>query len=172
MNFLSLYPDGCRVVEVDRSPSSSDTDIKGAHWIEVTASGESEQLWSFRGPLGFKKDKILALCRWKIWWSLPRHLRDEGMCPPECFFLLGELDNGQYVCMLPNIDRCGMTFSFSASPDQIGTLCLLGHDNAAGGRDIAGNKRAVLVVCRNPNPIRTLILSLTLTLILSSSGLW
>eukprot|EP00600_Ochromonadales_sp_CCMP1393_P001798 CAMPEP_0174988054 /NCGR_PEP_ID=MMETSP0004_2-20121128/19901_1 /TAXON_ID=420556 /ORGANISM="Ochromonas sp., Strain CCMP1393" /LENGTH=912 /DNA_ID=CAMNT_0016241205 /DNA_START=107 /DNA_END=2842 /DNA_ORIENTATION=+ len=89
----------------------------GHFWLNVNVASKKET-WSFRGPIGFDSNKVLCIHRWKIWWSIPRLLKnrtvDAGCCyggteswaPPETYLLIGKLAaTGDYLVLLPVIDE-------------------------------------------------------------------
>lgn len=74
--------------------ASSGKNIEMA-WLKVSTDHQKEQSWDFQASIGFKRDKVLALHRWKIWWMIPTILHgkwNEGKIPPETYLVLGELE--------------------------------------------------------------------------------
>lgn len=78
-----------------------------------------EKSWVFQQPL--KLAKSLCLHRCKIWWMIPKLLRQvERDVPPETYFLLGQLENDgkDYILLFPVADTV-FGFSLEGYHDQL-----------------------------------------------------
>jgi len=107
----------------------------------------------------------MCIHRWKIWWAIPRIIHSkhlEAEVPAEAHMLVGKLNTGKYLLILPLLDN-HMDFSLeglksfrkSESSESInsqgsfgGGLVINGHENSPdewSDRPGDENRRAVLI---------------------------